>query len=155
MKMAQVAALLFLAGSITDLLAGTPKELAAEAAAKGDLDAMFELGSIALSKGEYAGARAWLKKASDKNHAPSMAALGFLYFKGFGVAEDTAKARGLYEQSAKAGAHRGFEQFGPLIPVWSCGVAEGCCQGHCAFGAGGPEGKRVCGGDALDDVSRG
>ena len=124
MKMAQVAALLFLAGSITDLLAGTPKELAAEAAATGDLDAMFELGSIALSKGEYPEARAWLQKASDKKHAPSMAALGFLYFNGFGVAEDTARARGLYEQAAKAGAHQGLTNLAHLYRYGLAGLPK-------------------------------
>ncbi len=96
-----------------NLLADTPD--ARESAARaGKADAIFEVGSIALLEHDYPKAFKWLSKGTEAKHGPSEAALGFMYFNGFGCDKDIAAARKLYEQSAAAGAHQGFNNLAHL-----------------------------------------
>lgn len=123
MKIAQLVALLLFAPAYPVLFAESPKDLAA-AATKGDLEAMFEVGSIALLARQYPEAKSWLEKASAQNHAASRAALGFMYFNGFACEKDLAKARELYEQSAQAGAHQGLNNLAHLYRYGQAGLSK-------------------------------
>ena len=100
-----------------------PSDLGAKAAG-GDLEAMFELGSVAILDGRYPQARKWLEKASTSGHAPSKAALGFLYFNGFAVEKDLKKARELYEASAREGAHQGLNNLAHLYRYGLAGLEK-------------------------------
>lgn len=97
----------------SSLLADDHEELEAAANA-GDADAMFEVGSIALLDHDYPKAFKWLSKGTAKKHAPSEAALGFMYFNGFACDKDITQARKLYEQSAAGGAHQGYNNLAHL-----------------------------------------
>jgi hypothetical protein len=84
-----------------------PREQYEKAAAKGDANAMFNLG-VLYHNGQgvaqdYTKAREWYEKAAAKGDASAMFNLGVLYDNGFGVAQDYAKARAWYEKAAAKG----------------------------------------------------
>ncbi|MDO1580933.1 peptidoglycan-binding protein [Rhizobium oryzicola] len=84
----------------------TPKALA-DAAANGDPQALFEIGSrYTEGRGVTADpkqAANWYRLAADRGLAPAQYRLGGLYEKGTGVERDLKKAMALYEQAARAG----------------------------------------------------
>ena len=123
MKILHIIVLLLFTAAASVLFAESPADVVA-AAAKGDLDAMFELGSVAIEDGQYPEARSWFEKASAKDHAPSKAALGFMYFNGFACEKDLTKARELYEQSAKAGSHDGLNNLAHLYRYGLAGLKQ-------------------------------
>lgn len=76
-------------------------------AARGNLDAQFELG-IRLLEGEgvekdVKQAADWLMKAAEQHHLPSMNAVGTLYESGTGVEKDEKKAVEWYRKAAEYG----------------------------------------------------
>ncbi len=95
-------------------LLALPSEKTVTAANTGDVDAMFEVGSIALLENDYPTAFKWLSKGAELKHAPSEAGLGFMYFNGFACDKDINRARKLYEQSAAGGAHQGINNLAHL-----------------------------------------
>lgn len=94
-------------------LAGELEELEA-AAQSGKPDAMFAIGSFGLGEHDYPKAFKWLSKGAAADHAPSQAALGFMYFNGFACDKDISMARKLYEQSAAGKAHQGYNNLAHL-----------------------------------------
>ena len=106
-----------------DLMADTPGKTVADANS-GDVDAMFEVGSIALLEHDYPKAFKWLSKGAEAKHAPSEAGLGFLYFNGFACDEDVTKARKLYELSAAGGAHQGYNNLAHLYRYGLAGLEK-------------------------------
>jgi TPR repeat protein len=90
----------------------------------GKLDAMFVLGSIAIEDKNYPKAKLWLEKASNRNHAPSLAGLGFMYYNGFEFEKNLPKARELYERSAEAGAHQGLNNLAHLYRYGIAGIKK-------------------------------
>ena len=114
MKSPLTLLVLFVGALLTiDLLADTPEKTVGDANS-GDVDAMFEVGSIALLEHDYPKAFTWLSKGAEAKHAPSEAGLGFMYFNGFACDKDVAKARKLYELSAAGGAHQGYNNLAHL-----------------------------------------
>ncbi len=95
------------------------KEELEKAAAKGDAEAMYELGisflmgvprGMKLSemkpddiKPDGVKAREWIEQAAAKGHARAMSSLGHLYRNGESVRQDYGKAREWYEQAASKG----------------------------------------------------
>lgn len=120
-KGAWVGVLLLLGVGLSSAPSEEPREGEVKPA-DGDLDAMFELGSVAILEGRFVEARGWLEKASTSGHAPSMAALGFLHFNGFVVEKDLKKARALYEASAAKGAHQGLNNLAHLYRYGLAGL---------------------------------
>ena len=82
----------------------------------------FMKGSEAILDGDYKTAFDLLSRGATKRHAPSQAALGFLFFNGWGCEKDRQKARSLYEESAKAGAHQGLNNLAHLYRYGLAGV---------------------------------
>jgi Sel1 repeat len=78
-----------------------------KAAAKGDVNAMTNLGVLyANGRGiaqDYKQAREWYGKAAAKGQTTAMTNLGVLYENGQGVAQDYAKAREWYGKAAAKG----------------------------------------------------
>jgi TPR repeat protein len=81
-----------------------------KAAAKGDADAMFDLGEL-YQEGQdeggqgvprnYDTAREWYEKSAARNHSMAMVSLGWFYEHGYGgVQQDYVKARELFEKAA-------------------------------------------------------
>lgn len=114
MKIATPVASLLLRFFFVSRLLATPSEETVAAANSGDVEAMFEVGSIALLENDYPTAFKWLSKGAESKHAPSEAGLGFMYFNGFSCDKDINKARKLYEQSASGGAHQGYNNLAHL-----------------------------------------
>jgi len=92
------------------------------AAAAGDLEAMFMLGTRALQEEDVAKSLTWIRKAAAGGHAAAQAGLGFHYYNGYGCDKDLAKARELYEKSAAAGAHQGLNNLAHLYRHGVAGV---------------------------------
>ncbi|MEZ5305243.1 MAG: tetratricopeptide repeat protein [Verrucomicrobiales bacterium] len=103
------------------LLAAPP-----EGAEATEADALFWKGSEAILAEDFSAAFESLSKAAAQAHAPSKAALGFLYFNGWGCEKDLQKARQLYEESAKAGAHQGLNNLAHLYRHGVAGVQKTC-----------------------------
>lgn len=83
-----------------------PKPLA-DAAAKGDPLALFEIGARFTEgrgvKSDLAEAAHWYQMAADQGFAPAQYRIANLYEKGNGVARDLSKAQAYYEKAANAG----------------------------------------------------
>lgn len=78
-----------------------------KAAAQGDGEAMWELGSVYV-KGhgvdpDPARAVHWFQQGADVHHPNSVTSLAVMYATGSGVAQDFARAKRLYEQAAQLG----------------------------------------------------
>lgn len=84
----------------------TPKSLA-DAAAKGDPQALFEIGArFTEGRGVTADpkeAARWYGLSAERGFAPAQYRLGSLYEKGTGIERDLTKAIALYEDAARAG----------------------------------------------------
>lgn len=87
--------------------AGIGPQPLAEAAASGNPQALFEIGTrfteghgVAADQQEAA---RWYRMAAERGYPPAQYRLGSLYEKGDGVARDLAEARKLYEAAARAG----------------------------------------------------
>lgn len=104
-------------------MAASPEKLEA-AAANGDVEAMFEVGSIALLAKDYPKALQWLSKGAAMNHGASEASLGFMYFNGYACVKDLARARELYEKSAIRNAHQGLNNLAHLYRYGLAGLAK-------------------------------
>ncbi len=105
----------------------TPKPLA-DAAAKGDPQALFEL---AARYTEGRGVPSDLKQAAhyyqlaaDQGFAPAQYRLGSLYEKGTGVERDVPKAVALYEQAARAGNASSMHNLAVLYASGATGTAN-------------------------------
>lgn len=87
--------------------AGLEPKALADAAAKGDPLALFEIGARFTEgrgvKTDLAAAANWYQMAADMGFAPAQYRIANLYEKGNGVTRDLAKAVSYYEQAAKAG----------------------------------------------------
>ncbi len=69
----------------------------------GDADAVFRHGLAAFNEGAYAGARAdWVPLAA-AGDAKAQSGLGFMYYTGRGVPQDSARAAELFERAAEQG----------------------------------------------------
>ena len=71
--------------------------------------------------GDYEQARLWFEKAVEQDDAESMAALGEMYYYGFGVEKDYARALELYERSVEGGSYQGMQN---LADYYYLGDAE-------------------------------
>lgn len=87
--------------------AGIGPQPLADAAASGNPQALFEIGTrfteghgVAADPQEAA---RWYRMAADRGYPPALYRLGRLYEKGNGVARDLAAAQRLYEAAARAG----------------------------------------------------
>lgn len=78
-----------------------------DAAATGDANALFEIGSRYMEgRGtavDFAKAAHWFEKAAEQNFAPAQYRLGSFNEKGLGMPRDLHKAKQLYELAAKQG----------------------------------------------------
>ncbi|MCO5732940.1 peptidoglycan-binding protein [Rhizobium sp. SSA_523] len=105
-----------------------PKSLA-DAAAKGDPQALFEIGArytegrAGLATDAKEAAR-WYQLAADQGFAPAQYRLGSLYEKGTGVARDIAKAMDLYRQAAGAGNASSMHNLAVLYASGAAGTAD-------------------------------
>jgi TPR repeat protein len=113
---------------------GTPRDVEAAfrlhelAAARGDVDAMFEL-YVLLSTGQgvskdEAKSLAWCMKAAELGHARACYNLGAFYATGRGVEHDEAKALGWYEKASDAGNGRATATLAYMISQGSACVAD-------------------------------
>jgi localization factor PodJL len=104
-----------------------PKSLS-DAAAKGDAQALFEIGSrFTEGRGvttDLAQAAHWYQLASDRGFSPAKYRLGNLYEKGTGVARDLPKAAGLYEEAARAGNASSMHNLAVLYASGATGTAN-------------------------------
>ena len=114
MKKPLTSLVLFITFLLTFNLLADTSEKTTTAANSGDVEAMFDAGSIALLEHDYPTAFKWLSKGANAKHAPSEAGLGFMYFNGFACDKDLTKARKLYELSAAGGAHQGYNNLAHL-----------------------------------------
>lgn len=78
-----------------------------DAAAKGDVNAFFEIGNRYMeghgTAVDFAKAAHWFQKAAEQNFAPAQYRLGSFNEKGLGMPRDLNKAMHLYELAAKQG----------------------------------------------------
>jgi TPR repeat protein len=89
-----------------------------------DLGALYANGHGVAQ--DYAKAREWYEKASNKGDANAMTDLGALYANGHGVAQDYAKAREWYEKAADKGDANAKAQLERLP------ISEAAAAGHYA-----------------------
>jgi tetratricopeptide (TPR) repeat protein len=75
---------------------------------------MFQLARSLGEKKQFPEAAAWLQKAVDLNDRAAMNYLGVLYRNGWGVKEDSGKARDLYEKAATLGDAWAMDNLGVL-----------------------------------------
>jgi localization factor PodJL len=106
----------------------TPKSLA-DAAAKGDPQALFEIGAR-FTEGrngvtsDLPEAARWYTMAAERGFAPAQYRLGSLYEKGTGVERDIKKAMALYEQAAAAGNASSMHNLAVLYASGATGAAN-------------------------------
>lgn len=55
---------------------------------QGYADAQYELAGMAVDRGDFAGAAAWLQKAAQRQHGPAQVALADSYLNGAGIDQD-------------------------------------------------------------------
>jgi TPR repeat protein len=84
-------------------------------------EGLFTTGSEFVLAGDYEAAFKDLSKSVELGNSEAKAALGFLYFNGYGCDKDHMKTRSLYEESAKEGAHQGLNN---LAHLYRFGLAE-------------------------------
>ncbi|MCY1664787.1 peptidoglycan-binding protein [Rhizobium sp. SL86] len=105
----------------------TPKSLS-DAAAKGDPQALFEIGArFTEGRGVTADpkeAARWYELAAERGFAPAQYRLGSLYEKGTGVERDMAKAMALYEEAARAGNASSMHNLAVLYASGATGSAN-------------------------------
>lgn len=97
--------------ALADGTAGGPPDLAkAErwwqlAAAKGEAEAQYRLGCLALLPGKFDAltASGWFEKAASAGHVFAMVELAALFERGEGIARNLERARALYESAAARG----------------------------------------------------
>ncbi|MFD1745304.1 peptidoglycan-binding protein [Rhizobium helianthi] len=105
-----------------------PKSLA-EAASRGDSQAMFEIASR-FTEGRNGvtadpkEAAHWYQLAADRGFAPAQYRLGSLYEKGTGVARDMTKAIALYQSAAEAGNASAMHNLAVLQASGANGTAD-------------------------------
>jgi len=96
----------------------TARDWFEKSAAKGNEDALFQLGALyANGQGvahDYAKARDWFEKGAAKGNERAMFGLGALYANGQGVARNYAKARDWFEKAAAKGSEDALFQLGVL-----------------------------------------
>lgn len=91
---------------------GTGKDLAqakywyTRSARVGEIKAMYSLGEMAFSEGDYEEARGWVERALAKGHVGSHYLLGKMCWRGCGVPLDRKRARRLITEAAQRGYER-------------------------------------------------
>lgn len=104
-----------------------PKSLA-DAASKGDPQALFEIGArFTEGRGVTADpkeAARWYQRSAERGFAPAQYRLGSLYEKGTGVERDLAKAMALYEEAARAGNASSMHNLAVLYASGASGSAN-------------------------------
>ncbi|KAA0971159.1 hypothetical protein FPY71_12040 [Aureimonas fodinaquatilis] len=101
-----------------------------DAARRGNLSAMHEIGIAARDSGNGAVALAWLGQAARRGYAPAQYELGILFEHGAGVARDAGAARSWYLLAARKGNVRAMynlavmEASGVAGPVDSMAAAR-------------------------------
>ncbi|MGE6742015.1 peptidoglycan-binding protein [Allorhizobium pseudoryzae] len=105
----------------------TPKSLA-DAAAKGDPQALFEIGArFTEGRGVTADpkeAARWYQLSAERGFAPAQYRLGSLYEKGTGIDRDLTKAMALYEEAARAGNASSMHNLAVLYASGAAGAAN-------------------------------
>ncbi|HEX2668453.1 MAG TPA: tetratricopeptide repeat protein, partial [Gammaproteobacteria bacterium] len=76
-------------------------EQAEELAKLGDAEAQANLGVMLTTRGKYAEAATWYKRAADMGIATAAYNLGTLYYNGQGFPQDYAQARHWFELAAR------------------------------------------------------
>jgi len=82
------------------LTALTPLANGEDPAAEFKLGVMNSRGWVGKPLPDYSEARSWYEKSADQGFAPAEAALGAVYFNGFGVPRDYKMARYWWEKAA-------------------------------------------------------
>ena len=115
-------------GQITVPASITPQSLA-DAAAKGDPQALFEIGAR-FTEGrngvsvDLPEAARWYGMAAERGFAPAQYRLGSLYEKGTGVERDIRRAMALYEQAAQSGNASSMHNLAVLYASGATGAAN-------------------------------
>jgi uncharacterized protein len=74
----------------------------------------YQAGRVADARGDYAGERAFMEKASALGSAPAMNSLGLIHHVGLGVKQDFAEARRWYEKAVALGNTTAMINLGDL-----------------------------------------
>jgi TPR repeat protein len=119
-----------------------PRESAAQMeakAAKGDKEAMFNLGAMYHdgdgAPKDLAKAVEWFQKGADAGERKSQFNLGLMYYKGEGVTQDYAKAATLFSHSSDLGNGRAAYQLG-LMEYLGQGVGKDLVKARSDFELG-------------------
>ncbi|MER9891264.1 peptidoglycan-binding protein [Mesorhizobium sp. M0119] len=116
------------AGAKIDVPADAGPVALRDAAADGDVKALFEIGSrYAESRGvkeDMAAAAKWYEKAAELGFAPAEYRIGNFYEKGIGVARDVKKAKTWYQLAAEQGNASAMHNLAVLFAMAADGVTD-------------------------------
>ncbi|WP_192250176.1 peptidoglycan-binding protein [Mesorhizobium silamurunense] len=105
-----------------------------DAAAGGDVKALFEIGSrYAESRGvkeDMAAAAKWYEKSAELGFAPAEYRIGNFYEKGIGVARDVKKAKTYYQLAAEQGNASAMHNLAVLFAMAADGVTDNESAAH-------------------------
>ncbi|MDX8444128.1 peptidoglycan-binding protein [Mesorhizobium captivum] len=105
-----------------------------DAAAGGDVKALFEIGSrYAESRGvkeDMAAAAKWYEKSAELGFAPAEYRIGNFYEKGIGVARDIKKAKTYYQLAAEQGNASAMHNLAVLFAMAADGVTDNESAAH-------------------------